>query len=61
MRIKVRMDPWMPLIAGFMLCLDNGDKTWIQCSYERIHKVCTNCGLIGHTRAQCTYLMEEVE
>jgi hypothetical protein len=36
MRIRVRMDPWMPLIAGFMLRLDNGDKTWIQCHYESV-------------------------
>ncbi len=61
MRIKVRMDPWMPLLVGFMLCLDNGDRIWIQCRYERVHKVFTKCGLIGHTCAQCTYLMEDVK
>lgn len=61
MHIKVRMDPWMPLLVGFMLRLDNGDRIWIQCRYERVHKVCTKCGLIDHTRAQCTYLMEDVE
>ncbi len=55
------MDPWMPLFAGFMLRLDNGDRIWVQCRYERVHKVCTKCGLIGHTRAQCTYLMKDVE
>ena len=58
---RVRMDPWMPLFAGFMLHSDNGDRIWVQCRYERVHKVCTKCGLIGHTRAQCTYLMEDVE
>uniref|UniRef100_A0A2N9E636 DUF4283 domain-containing protein n=1 Tax=Fagus sylvatica TaxID=28930 RepID=A0A2N9E636_FAGSY len=28
--------------------------------YERLHKLCTKCGLIGHIKAQCTYLMEDV-
>ena len=51
MRVRVRMDPWMPLIAGFMLRVNNGDRVWIQCRYERVHKVCTKCGLIRHTRA----------
>ena len=61
MRIRVRVDPWMPLVAGFMLRLDNGDRIWIQCRYERVYKVCTKCGLIGHNRPQCTYLLSEVE
>jgi hypothetical protein len=47
MRIRVRMNPWLPLIAGFMLRLDDGSRVWIQCRYERIHKVCTKCGMIG--------------
>ena len=61
MYIRVRVDPWLPLMVGFMLRLDNGDRVWIQCRYERIHKLCTKCGLIGHSRAQCTYLIEDVE
>ena len=61
MRIRVRMNPWLPLVAGFMLRLDDGQRVWIQCRYERIHKVCTKCGLLGHTRPQCTYLMVDIE
>ena len=61
MRIRVRVDPWLPLVAGFILRLDDGNRVWIQCRYERVHKVCTKCGLMGHTRTQCTYLMEDVE
>jgi hypothetical protein len=61
MRIRVRVDPWLPLMAGFMLRLDNGDRIWIQCRYERVHKLSTKCDLIGHSRAQCTYLMEDIE
>ena len=61
MRIRVRMNPWLPLVASFMLRLDDGNRVWIQCRYERIHKVCTKCGLLGHTRPQCTYLMTNIE
>ena len=49
MRIKVRVDPWLPVIAGFMLRIDEGSSLRIQCRYERVHKLCTRCGLIGHT------------
>lgn len=61
MRVKVRIDPWLLVIDGFILRLDNGSRIWIQCRYERVHKLCTRCGLIGHTRSQCTHKMEEVE
>nr|POF00652.1 hypothetical protein CFP56_26220 [Quercus suber] len=29
--------------------------------YERVHKLCTKCGLIGHARSQCSESMDEVE
>lgn len=61
MRIKVRLNPWMPVISGFMLRLDDGTRTWIQCRYERVHKLCTKCGLIGNARSQCNESMDEVE
>nr|POE90949.1 hypothetical protein CFP56_05321 [Quercus suber] len=44
-----------------MLRLDDGIETWVQCKYERVHKLCTKCGLIGHTRSQCSESMDEVE
>ena len=61
MQVKVKIDPWLPVIVGFMLRLDDGSRIWIQCHYERVHELCTRCGLIGHTRGQCTHNMEEVE
>ncbi|KAK9985960.1 hypothetical protein SO802_030911 [Lithocarpus litseifolius] len=51
----------MPVVSGFMLRLDNGTRTWVQCRYERVHKLCTKCGLIGHTSSQCSESMDEVE
>lgn len=61
MRIKVRLNPWMPVVSGFVLRLDDGTRTCIQCRYERAHKLCTKCGLIGHARSQCSESMDEVE
>lgn len=61
MRIKVRIDPWLPVIAGFVLHLDDGTRIWVQCRYERVHKLCTNCGLIGHMRGQCTHAVDDIE
>ncbi|XP_075669721.1 uncharacterized protein LOC142639421 [Castanea sativa] len=52
LRAKVRIDPWMPMFFGFKLRLDDGTRTWIQCRYERVHKLYTRCGMIGHTRGQ---------
>lgn len=51
----------LPVIAGFMLRIDEGSSLWIQCRYERVHKLCTRCGLIGHTHKQCTHSMDDVE
>ena len=51
----------MPVVSGFMLRLDDGTQTWVQCRYERVHKLCTKCGLTGHTRIQCSESMDEVE
>lgn len=61
MRAKVRIDPWLPVIAGFMLRLDDGSRVWIRCNYERVHKLRTKCGLIGHSQGQCTHCMEDFE
>ena len=51
----------VPLTAGFMLQMDDGSRTWEQCRYERVHKLCVRCGLIGHTRSQCNECMDEIE
>lgn len=29
MRIRVRMDPWLPVVASFMLHLDDDSNVWI--------------------------------
>ena len=61
MQVRVHLDPWMPIISRFILCLDDGSRTWIQCRYEKVHKLCTRYGLIGHTKGQCNESLDEVE
>ena len=51
MRIRVQINPWMLVISSFVLRLNDGSKFWIQCKYEKVHKLCNKCGLIGHTRS----------
>lgn len=45
MRIRVRVNPWISVVSGFMLKMDNGSKTWIQCKNEWVHKLCNKCTL----------------
>ena len=59
--IEVRIDPWLPLVAGFILKRDDGQYMWIECRYERIFKIFKKCGLIGHSRNQCHMDITEVE
>ena len=60
-RIKVHLNPWLPVVSGFMFRLDDGTRTWIQCWYEGVHKLCMKCSLIGHARRQCNESMDEVK
>ena len=61
LRLQVRIDPWLPLVAGFILKCDDGQYMWIECCYERNFKICKKCGLIGHSRNQCHMDIAEVE
>ncbi|KAK7836351.1 hypothetical protein CFP56_022712 [Quercus suber] len=49
LRLQVRIDPWLPLVARFILKRDDGQYMWIECRYECIFKICKKCGLIGHS------------
>uniref|UniRef100_A0A7N2R8K9 CCHC-type domain-containing protein n=1 Tax=Quercus lobata TaxID=97700 RepID=A0A7N2R8K9_QUELO len=61
LRIRVKLDPWLPLIAGFILKRDDGQYTWVECRYERVFKICKRCGIIGHARSQCHMDMFDIE
>ena len=61
MRIKVHINLWAPILAGLGLRMEEGSHFLIQYHYERVHKLCNRCGLIGHTRRQCTQCMDDIE
>ena len=61
LRIRVKLDPWLPLISGFILKKDDGQYTWVECRYERVFKICKRCGIIGHARSQCHMDMLDIE
>ncbi|OMP14346.1 hypothetical protein COLO4_00030 [Corchorus olitorius] len=61
MRVRMRIDPWKPLVAGCMRKRTNGAILWAEFQYETIKKHCLNCGIIGHTHPMCPYTNAEVE
>ncbi|KAF3959214.1 hypothetical protein CMV_015953 [Castanea mollissima] len=61
MRIRGKIDPWLPLIASFILKRDDGQYTWVKCRYERVFKICKRCGIIGQARSQCQMDMFDIE
>nr|POE60234.1 hypothetical protein CFP56_25431 [Quercus suber] len=61
MRIWVKLDPWFPLIACFILKRDDGQYTWVECRYKRVFKIYKRCGIIGHARSQCHMDMFDIE
>ncbi|KAI8027959.1 Uncharacterized protein LOK49_LG02G03555 [Camellia lanceoleosa] len=50
-----------PLISEFFLKFRGGQQHWISCRYERVCKVCRNCGRVGHTITTCALSFEEAQ
>ncbi|OMO58846.1 hypothetical protein CCACVL1_25317 [Corchorus capsularis] len=61
MRVRIWIDPHKPLVSGTMLQMDDGRLTKITFSYERVCKICLNCGIIGHTTPHCPYDNMDIE
>ncbi|OMO83958.1 hypothetical protein COLO4_22304 [Corchorus olitorius] len=60
-RVRIAINPWKPLMPGCMITRDDGVDMWIPFKYQRVFKLCTNCGIIGHKRSYCPHQYEEVE
>lgn len=60
LRAKVRVRISEPLLMGTMIGLDTGGFVWITIRYERIYKLCRNCGRIGHSYPHCPWTNEEI-
>ncbi|KAI8031189.1 hypothetical protein LOK49_LG01G01379 [Camellia lanceoleosa] len=50
-----------PLNSGFFIKFRNGQQHWISCRYERVCKICRNCGRIGHTVTACALSFDEAQ
>ncbi|KAH7850883.1 hypothetical protein Vadar_004155 [Vaccinium darrowii] len=48
LRVRVAIPIFKPLIPGAFLGFEDGDLVWIQFGYERVFKMCFNCGRVGH-------------
>ncbi|KAI8031014.1 hypothetical protein LOK49_LG01G03388 [Camellia lanceoleosa] len=61
LRIRVWVFLDKPLSSGFFLKLRDGHQHWVRCCYERMCKVCRNCGRIGHAIATCSLSFAEAQ
>ncbi|CAL5420923.1 unnamed protein product [Camellia sinensis] len=61
LRIRVWVFLDKPLCSGFFLKLRDGHQHWVRCCYERVCKVCRNCGRIGHTITTCSLSFAEAQ
>lgn len=59
MWVRVRIPIRKPLIPGAFLILENGEPTWVQFGYEKLFKVCFNCGCVGHLKHRCPYTFSQ--
>ncbi|KAF7841821.1 reverse transcriptase [Senna tora] len=53
LRVKVEVDRSLPLLMGFYVLLDDDRTIWIQCRYERMFRICRQCGCIVHVAKDC--------
>ncbi|KAI8025733.1 hypothetical protein LOK49_LG02G00335 [Camellia lanceoleosa] len=61
LRLKVWVSLDRPVISGFFLKFRDGQQHWISCDYERLCKVCRNCGRVCHTITTCSISFEEAQ
>lgn len=60
MRIRVRIPIDSPLLMGFVINTDDDQMIWVQCKYERMYRICTGCGRIGHTYPACDWQEQRI-
>lgn len=54
MRLKVNVDVRKQVFPGFFLDREEMRPLWIQGRYEKLGKLCFQCGWLGHDEGECT-------
>lgn len=60
-RVKVQIDPRIPLVQNVRIRLDNGVARTIECKYERVFRSCASCHVIGHLVNTCPSTVAQKE
>ncbi|KAK3039291.1 hypothetical protein RJ639_026675 [Escallonia herrerae] len=50
-----------PLVAGAYLNTMENSCNWIWASYEKVFRVCYNCGVIGHVNIECPFSLHQAQ
>lgn len=53
LRVKVHIDPRLPLVQNVRIRLDNGIVRSVECKYERVFRSCSSCHRVGHLVNAC--------
>lgn len=59
-RVKVQVDPRLPLVQNIKIGLDNGPVRTVECKYERVFRSCANCHFIGHLASACPHSIVQI-
>lgn len=55
LRVKVQIDPRLPLVQNIRIRLDNNVVCNVECKYERVFRSCSSCHRIGHLVPTCPH------
>ncbi|XP_035544690.1 uncharacterized protein At4g02000-like [Juglans regia] len=55
LRIKIDLSLRKPLARGRTICHVQGEKVWLPLKYERLPRVCFDCGCMVHGREGCLF------
>lgn len=60
LRVRVLIDPRLPLLRRIRIPLSNGEDAWVEVIYERIFRQCRFCRILGHTMPECPRSVDDV-
>lgn len=61
MRIRVQVDITKPLTRGHKIGLAKGGEGWVSFKFERLPNFCYWCGLLTHSKKDCSFWLKNQE